>query len=99
MPEIVLQNHEFLVVIGFLVVIYLFGPIIRGKVQSTFGHGDYVSTISCNANRKECDRGRVTASEDFRREVRENFAVIKGVLLVLASGEKPDVDKLTELFR
>lgn len=101
MPQFVFQYHEIVITGLALFLFYIFGPVIRDKIRGVFGKDteDIVTLPMCRASQKECAQARVIASTDFQKEVRENFAVIKGVLLVLASGQKPDIDKLTELFR
>lgn len=46
-----------------------------------------------------CIRERETELNDLKKEVRENFGIIKGVLLVMATGKEVDEALLMKLVK
>ena len=63
---------------------------------------EYITKKVCDENRSSCRAGLEKDDEkfnDFKKEVREGFGMLKGILLVIASGEKVSVDDLKDLLR
>lgn len=70
------------------VVTYLWKKFIR------VADGNYVTEKNCTACRAE----QSAADREFKKEVREALGQIKGILLVLASGEKVSLADLQKLM-
>jgi hypothetical protein len=59
---------------------------------------NYVTTEQCG----QCRISRVQNDakfDEFKKEVRESFGLVKGVLVVLAAGKQISLDELKELMR
>lgn len=88
-------NMAAIIVGGFLVLKFLeFGLDHFLKKVRKVADNEYITEERCGKCREDQD----TSDRSFKREMREDIGQIKGILLVLATGEKVDMDQIAKLI-
>lgn len=86
------MNIAFIVVGGFLIM-RLVEKVIDSIWRKTVDT-DYVTQSHCQS----CEKNRVDDLASLKREVRENFGVIKGMLMALVMKREISTEELKDLF-
>jgi len=63
---------------------------------------EYITKKTCDDNRLSCKAGMDKEDAkfyEFKKEMREGMGIIKGLLLVIASGGKVAIEDLKELLK
>lgn len=85
-----------MIVAGYLALKFIEEGVkyLSRKVRKVIDNEDnFITDTRCKSCRKEQDQ----ADREFKKEVRENLGQIKGILLVMATEGKVDIDQLSKL--